>query len=123
MRILFLHANFPAQFRYMAAALARDPQHQVVFGTMQTAGEIAGVTKVIYQPQRKVNPQTHSYLLRMEGSVLQGQAMYRVARELKNKGFVPDIVYGHAGWGTTLFMRDIFPAAIHLRYFEWFYLR
>ena len=121
MRILFLHSNFPAQFRHIAAALARDPHHQVVFGTTQTAGEIAGVTKVIYQPHRAVNPQSHSYLQRMEGSVLQGQAMYRVARELKNKGFIPDIVYGHAGWGATLFMRDIFPDAVHLRYFEWFY--
>jgi glycosyltransferase involved in cell wall biosynthesis len=121
MQILFLHSNFPAQFRHMAAALAKDPNNQVVFGTMQTAGEIAGVTKVIYQPQRQVNPQSHGYLLRMEAAVLQGQAMYRLARELKQKGFVPDIVYGHAGWGSTLFMRDIFPESVHLRYFEWFY--
>jgi glycosyltransferase involved in cell wall biosynthesis len=121
MRILFLHSNFPAQFRHMAAALARDPNNQVVFGTMQTAGEMAGVKKVIYQPQREVNPQSHGYLLRMEGAVLQGQAMYRLARELKQQGFVPDIVYGHAGWGSTLFMRDIFPESVHLRYFEWFY--
>jgi glycosyltransferase involved in cell wall biosynthesis len=121
MQILFLHSNFPAQFRHMAEALARDPNNQVVFGTMQTAGEIAGVTKVIYQPQRQVNPQSHGYLLRMEAAVLQGQAMYRLARELKQKGFVPDIVYGHAGWGSTLFMRDIFPESVHLRYFEWFY--
>jgi glycosyltransferase involved in cell wall biosynthesis len=121
MQILFLHSNFPAQFRHMAAALARDPNNRVVFGTMQTAGEIAGVKKVLYQPQRQVNPQSHGYLLRMETAVLQGQAMYRVARELKNQGFVPDIVYGHAGWGSTLFMRDIFPKSVHLRYFEWFY--
>jgi glycosyltransferase involved in cell wall biosynthesis len=121
MRILFLHSNFPAQFRHMAAALARDPHNQVVFGTMQTAGEIAGVTKVLYKPLREVNPQTHGYLLRMEAAVLQGQAMYRLAVELKTKGFIPDIIYGHAGWGSTLFMRDIFPQAVHLRYFEWFY--
>ncbi len=121
MQILFLHSNFPAQFRHMAAALAKDPNNRVVFGTMQTAGEIAGVKKVLYQPQRQVNPQSHGYLLRMEAAVLQGQAMYRVARELKQQGFVPDIVYGHAGWGSTLFMRDIFPESVHLRYFEWFY--
>jgi glycosyltransferase involved in cell wall biosynthesis len=121
MQILFLHSNFPAQFRHMAAALAKDPNNRVVFGTMQTAGEIAGVKKVLYQPQRQVNPQSHGYLLRMEAAVLQGQSMYRVARELKQQGFVPDIVYGHAGWGSTLFMRDIFPESVHLRYFEWFY--
>lgn len=33
MRILFLHPNFPAQFRHVAAALAKDKDNQVFFGT------------------------------------------------------------------------------------------
>jgi glycosyltransferase involved in cell wall biosynthesis len=122
MKILLLHPNFPAQFRHIATALAQDPRHQVVFGTQQTVGEIAGVTKVLYQAHRAVDPQQmHDYLLTMEAAVLQGQAMYRVARDLKHQGFVPDVVYSHTAWGASLFMRDIFPQAIHLRYFEWFY--
>jgi len=33
MRILFLHRNFPAQFRHLATYLAQDKNNQVVFLT------------------------------------------------------------------------------------------
>jgi len=33
MRVLFLHPNFPAQYRHVAAALAKDSQNEVVYGT------------------------------------------------------------------------------------------
>jgi glycosyltransferase involved in cell wall biosynthesis len=44
-----------------------------------------------------------------------------MAEQLKARGFVPDVVYGHSGWGPTLFIKDIFPQAKLLCYFEWFY--
>jgi glycosyltransferase involved in cell wall biosynthesis len=44
-----------------------------------------------------------------------------MAEKLKAQGFVPDIIYGHSGWGPTLFMREIFPKAELLCFFEWFY--
>lgn len=121
MRILFLHSNFPAQFRHLASALAQDPQNQVVFGTMRTEGNLAGVRKVVYNPARQVQPQTHHYVRSLEGAVLQGQAVYRMGQQLQSEGFVPDVVYGHSGWGPTLFMKDLFPQAKLFCYFEWFY--
>lgn len=33
MNILFLHRNFPAQFRHISAELAKDPNNKVVFIT------------------------------------------------------------------------------------------
>jgi glycosyltransferase involved in cell wall biosynthesis/parvulin-like peptidyl-prolyl isomerase len=121
MRILFLHPNFPAQFRHVAAAIARDRRHQVVFGTTRRDGQLSGVYKAIYQPTREAGPQTHPYVRSLETAVLQGQAVYRMADQLKARGFVPDVVYGHSGWGPTLFTKDIFPNAQLLCYFEWFY--
>jgi glycosyltransferase involved in cell wall biosynthesis len=121
MRILFLHPNFPAQFRHVAAALAQDKQHQVVFGTTRRDGNIPGVHKVIYTPKREARPETHHYVRTLENAVLQGQAVYRMAEQLKARGFIPDVVYGHSGWGPTLLMKDIFPKAQLLCYFEWFY--
>lgn len=121
MRILFLHPNFPAQFRHLATALAQDPTNQVVFGTMREEGSLPGVQKVIYTPSREVNPQTHHYLRTTEGAVLQAQAVYRVSQQLKAQGFIPDVVYGHSGWGPMMFIKDIFPKARLHGYFEWFY--
>ncbi|MCU0534092.1 MAG: glycosyltransferase family 4 protein [Hydrococcus sp. Prado102] len=121
MKILFLHPNFPAQFRHLAAALAQDKQNQVVFGTSRKEGQIAGVFKAIYSPSREVRPETHHYVRTLESAVLQGQAVYRIAEQLKAQGFVPDLIYGHSGWGPTLFMKDAFPTSKLLCYFEWFY--
>ncbi|MGK7945855.1 MAG: glycosyltransferase family 4 protein [Microcystaceae cyanobacterium] len=121
MRILFLHPNFPAQFRHLAVQLARDPKNKVVFGTKRKEGELPGVIKTIYQPSREARPETHHYVRTIENAVLQGQAVYRLTDYLKSQGFIPDIVYGHSGWGPTLFIKDIFPKAELLCYFEWFY--
>jgi glycosyltransferase involved in cell wall biosynthesis len=121
MKILFLHPNFPSQFRNLAIVLGKDPNHQVVFGTNRREGEIAGVFKAIYTPSREAAPQTHHYVRNLENAVLTAQAVYRVAEKLKAEGFFPDIIYGHSGWGPTLFMKDVFPKAELLCYFEWFY--
>jgi glycosyltransferase involved in cell wall biosynthesis len=121
MRILFLHPNFPAQFRHVAAALAKDSSNQVFFGTTRREGSIPGVNKVFYQAKREARPETHHYVRPLENAVLQGQAVFRMAEQLKAREFVPDVVYGHSGWGPTLFIKDIFPEAKFLCYFEWFY--
>jgi glycosyltransferase involved in cell wall biosynthesis len=121
MKILFLHPNFPSQFRNLATVLGKDANCQVVFGTNRREGEIPGVYKAIYTPSREAAPQTHHYVRSLENAVLTAQAVYRVAEKLKAEGFVPDIVYGHSGWGPTLFMKDVFPKAELLCYFEWFY--
>lgn len=121
MRILFLHSNFPAQFRHLAVALAQDSHHKVVFGTTRKEGSLPGVYKAIYTPSREAHPQTHHYVRTLENAVLQGQAVYRLADQLKAQGFIPDVVYAHSGWGPSLFIKDIFPKAKLLCYFEWFY--
>lgn len=121
MHILFLHPNFPAQFRHLAVALAKDPDNKVVFGTARKEGSLPGVHKALYSPSREAHPQTHHYIRNLESAVLQGQAIYRLADQLKAQGFVPDIVYGHSGWGPTLFIKDVFPKSKLLCYFEWFY--
>lgn len=121
MRFLFLHPNFPAQFRHLATALGKDPHHQVVFGTRRAEGSLPGVHKALYRVLRSVYPQTHHYVRSLENAVLEGQAVFRMAQRLKAQGFVPDVIYGHSGWGAMLFMKDVFPQAKLYGYFEWFY--
>ena len=78
MKFLFLHSNFPAQFRHLITVLAQDPGNQVIFGTTRQEGEMAGVKKFIYKESRSVSPQTHHYVRPLESAVLQGQAVYAV---------------------------------------------
>lgn len=121
MRILFLHPNFPAQFRNLATVLARDPGNEVLFGTKRLEGNIPGVKKILYKPSREVRKEIHPYLHSTEGAILEGQAAYRMAVQLKSQGFIPDVIFGHSGWGSTMFMKDVFPKTLLLCYFEWFY--
>lgn len=121
MRILFIHPNFPAQFVNLVRVMAQNPHNQVVFLTNRREGSFPGVTKVYYDSSRKPHPQTHHYLRSTEDAVLQAQAASRTALALKKQGFIPDVIYGHSGWGPTMYMKDIFPSAALICYFEWFY--
>ena len=40
---------------------------------------------------------------------------------LRRKGFIPDFVVGHGGWGETLFARDVWPNVRILLHAEFFY--
>ncbi len=92
-----------------------------MFGTACEEGEIPGIHKAIYKPAREVSLDIHPYVKPLEQAVLEGQAAYRIAHTLQAEGFIPDVIYGHSGWGPTLFMKDLFPQAKLFCYFEWFY--
>ncbi|WP_066380706.1 MULTISPECIES: glycosyltransferase family 4 protein [unclassified Anabaena] len=121
MRVLFLHSNFPAQYRHVAQALAKDPKNQIVFATKNQDVTLPGINKAIFAPSREAHPTTHHYVRPLENAVLHGQAVFKLAEQLKKQGFVPDVIYGHSGWGPTLFMKDAFPNTPLMCYFEWFY--
>ncbi len=40
---------------------------------------------------------------------------------MRAKGFVPDVIIGHPGWGELLFVKDVFPQAHLIAYFEFLY--
>ncbi|AFY51069.1 glycosyltransferase [Nostoc sp. PCC 7524] len=121
MRVLFLHPNFPAQYRHIALALAQDPKNQIVFATKNQDVTLPGINKAIFAPSREAHPTTHHYVKPLENAVLHGQAVFKLTEQLKKQGFVPDIICGHSGWGPTLFVKDAFPNTPLICYFEWFY--
>ena len=121
MRFLFLHSNFPAQYRHVALALTKDKNNQVVFGTKNRDTNLPGIYKAIFEPSRNPHPATHHYVRPLESAVLHGQAVFKLIENLKAQGFVPDVICGHSGWGPTLFIKDAFPDKPLICYFEWFY--
>lgn len=120
MNILFLHRNFPGQFLHLAPYFAQDSGNRVVFITERKDRAIPGVLKAVYTLPERDRSKTHFYLRQYEEAILHGQAAARAAMDLKKKGFIPDIIFGHT-WGQILFMKDIFPETPLMGYFEWFY--
>ncbi|MCF8468590.1 MAG: glycosyltransferase [Sneathiella sp.] len=121
MRVLFLHNNFPAQYRHVARELAAVKGNQVLFASQRATLKIPGVTNLVYKPHRIAKAETHHYLRHTETAVLNGQAVFRLCLDLKQKGFQPDIICSHSGWGNSLYVKEVFPKARLLSYFEWYY--
>ncbi len=53
--------------------------------------------------------------------VARGDKAGRAMLELRAKGFVPDLVIGHLGWGETLFVRDVWPRTKLVVHAEYYY--
>ena len=121
MKYLFVHQNMPGQYKHICQRLAADKDNTVVFITKREGLELPNVTKVLYKPSREPADTTHRYIRETERGILHGQEVARKALALKSKGFVPDIVIGHPGWGETLYLKDVFPDAPLLNFFEFYY--
>nr|WP_316640419.1 glycosyltransferase family 4 protein [uncultured Roseateles sp.] len=121
MRILIIHQNFPGQFRHVAQAWSQQPGWQVLGIGRDTAPGLPGVQCLKYKPHRGVNKGQHHYLRKMEDAVLHGQAVARILLDLKTKGFTPDVILAHPGWGETLYAKDVFPDTRLVHFAEWFY--
>lgn len=122
MRILFVHQNFPGQFKSLAPALV-SLGHEVVAFTMQkpAAKEWQGIRLVAYQPTRGTSPTVHPWVSDIETKVIRGELAFRAALQLKQKGFTPDVIIAHPGWGESLFLKDVWPQARLGIYCEFFY--
>ena len=121
MKILFVHQNCPGQYKHLAPALAARKGWDVRFLTRPGKPDVAGVTKIEYELAREPAKETHRYIKNLESAVLYGQAAARAAEKLRQSGFVPDVIVGHAGWGETMYLKDVFPTARLLGYFEFYY--
>ena len=125
MNILFLHNNFPAQFRHLAEMLGKDPKNNIVFLSVfqhATIREIAGVRHIPARlvakdeevARKSLSPTYYERLRYAHGFA-------RAMLDLRKSGFSPDIVYSHPGWGCAVYAKDIFPNAMQACYFEWYY--
>ncbi len=124
MNILFIHSNYPAQFRGLARLTGADARHQVVFLTARAdaaSDPIPGVELHTFQRARDPRPETHHYLHATEETVLKGQAVLRGIHALLQEGFRPDLVILHAGNGLGLFIKDLLPKAKLIGLFEWWF--
>jgi len=121
MRVLFVHRHFPGQFPHLARAFGARPGNRVAFITAAAEGEIPGVTRIVANPRRASAPPTHHYVQYLENAVLHGQAAYRACMALRRRGFVPDLIYAHAGFGPGLYLKEAFPESPLIGHFEWYY--
>ncbi|MGB5443290.1 MAG: glycosyl transferase family 1, partial [Gammaproteobacteria bacterium] len=126
MKILFLHPNMPGQYKHLAAACGADPDNEVRFITHPGRPAIEGVKPITYPEKIPVQPDiaeplAKAYLYKLYRCVTHSQQVRQRCLGLRREGFVPDIIVAHLGWGSGLFLKDVFPETPLLGYAEYFF--
>ena len=102
MNYLFIHQNFPAQYRHVVRRLASEPGNQVYFITQPNENSMSGVHKVSYPKDQRGPINCHAYAAEFDRGVQTGAAVADLCRRLRDsEGLRPDLIVGHAGWGET----------------------
>ncbi|HSH89379.1 MAG TPA: glycosyltransferase [Ramlibacter sp.] len=123
MKYLFIHQNFPGQFKYLAPALAADPANSVVAMPMhkKLPEQWGGIALKPYGARRGSTPNVHPWITDFETKTIRAEACFRAALKMKDEGYGPDTIIAHPGWGESLFLKDVWPQAKLGIYCEFYY--
>jgi glycosyltransferase involved in cell wall biosynthesis len=123
MKVLFIHQNFPGQFKFLAPALAADPAYTVLAMTMNKVSvvEWQKIKLFRYTAGRRSTPNVHPWVQDFEAKIIRGEACFQAAVQLRAQGFTPDVIIAHPGWGESLFLKDVWPEAKMGIYCEFYY--
>ena len=121
MKILFLHPNFPGQFKNIAAAAAKSG-HDVYFLCQTHYGrELKSVKRLTLKGDLG-----NIHLDKMKISALKrNQLLAKQYRNgfltLKKNNWIPDLVISHSGWGCGTYVKEIWPDTKLISYLEWWF--
>ncbi len=123
MNILFVHQGFPAQYIHVLRRLTASGQYTLVgMGMAPKPDDLPkGVTYLRYGVQRGNGKDIHQLVLETESKIIRAEGCARVAHQLRENGFTPQLICCHSGWGEGLFLKDIWPTVPMLTYQEFFY--
>lgn len=121
MIIVFIHQNFPAQYRLLVRHFVDTPGNTVYFITQPNDNRMRGVIQLVYRRDTGRRVGCHAFTHEIDDAIRTGTAVADVCQMLRDQGVRPDIIVGHNGWGETLYVKDVFPDVPVLAYFEFFY--
>ena len=120
MHVLFVHQNFPAQFGHIAAHLVTGTGLPVHVRLRAAAGRRRAASSAI-QYQLEAGPREHNHYCTPDASRTPSGTPTRSTRRCKARPDIrPDLIVGHCGFGSTLFLRELYDCPI-INYFEYFY--
>jgi len=120
-KLLFVHQNFPGQFLHLAPEMQRRGHdvRALTDGAHQNPTDVP-VLRYTFKPE-KVDPAATRLGRNYTTMSDRGVVVARAAWQMRAKGYVPDVIFGHSGWGETLFLKEVWPEAKLLVYAEFYY--
>lgn len=118
MHILFVHKNFPAQFGHIARHLIDKHGFRCTFASEKPPAQWDGLERIQYKLAGGATAKTHFCTRTFENQIWHSQALLDAMRARND--VQPDLVVGHSGFVSTLFLRELYDCPI-INYFEYFY--
>lgn len=118
MHVLYVHQNFPAQFGHIAAHLVKQGW-RATFVSLQPSGNVGGIEKIQYTVTGGASEETHFCSRTFENTIWHSDGVYRALRERPD--MKPDLIVAHAGLGSALFLRELYPDMPVINLFEYYY--
>ena len=118
--VLFVHNNFPAQFRDLAETLAARGVPCMAVGQNHAPG-MPGVRLARYPLQRGTTPGILPEAIRAEADLIRARGAFEAAHALKAEGWDPAVIVAHPAWGEATYLADLFPQARLVAFAEFYY--
>jgi glycosyltransferase involved in cell wall biosynthesis len=90
------------------------------FVSEKPPGTAGGVDNIQYRPRGGATEGTHFLSRTFENGIWHAAGVYEAMKPV-SAAIRPDLIVGHSGWGSTLFLRELWPDAPVINYFEYFY--
>jgi glycosyltransferase involved in cell wall biosynthesis len=119
MHTLFVHPSYPGQFGHVARSLVREWGDTCTFVCEESHRDDGEVRRIAYRPAGPARPT--GYLIQdFESSLSHATGVFDALKPLQRK-LKPDLIVGHANWGSTLFLPEVFPDVPIIDYFEYYH--
>jgi glycosyltransferase involved in cell wall biosynthesis len=121
LKILLLHQNFPGQYAHIASWAKATPGVEVAAITDAKNARPDVVKTLRYKVQGELPDKMAGPVRRFGEAIMRAEGAAKAALAYKNMGYKPDLILGHAAWGETFYMREVFPDAKVVAYAEFYY--
>ncbi|ODS22987.1 hypothetical protein AB835_11290 [Candidatus Endobugula sertula] len=127
MQILFVHQNFPGQYRYLVQYYSQQPEWDVyAIGEKDCVKRQLhlipkGITVLGYDMPKVAKGNIPHNIKYTVDHTVRADALAAVLCRQKKKGLNPSVILAHPGWGEGLYLREIFPSAKLIYFFEYYF--
>ena len=109
MKLLLVHQNFPGQFRDLGPALCDRGHELKAIGSSQRPTD-PRIEVLRYEHKLGERSGMHPHSLEVDEWIRRSEQVAHLAMSLKQRGWAPDVMLVHPGWGEALLLRQVFPS-------------
>ena len=120
-KILFLHPNFPAQFKNIVKHFS-EQNHEIIFICQTNSCKPDKDIKLLVLTGKLGEETLNSLKLDTIQRSFKLANQYRSGfEELVRRNWVPDIIISHSGWGCGAYAKELWPKSHVISYLEWWF--